>query len=132
VAARRQVYGAWWLCPHETRHAVAEGYTDNLIWGSDYPHLEGTWRYPEPGETVPQTQLHLRYGMGGLPEADVLKMAGVNGVRAYGLDYDALTKVANRIDSMTLDEMRVPLPDSDIPNDNPGLGLPFRKNWSWS
>src|SRR5213076_76762 len=39
-AVRRCVFGAWWLGPHETTHAVTAGLEGNLIWGSDYPHIE--------------------------------------------------------------------------------------------
>jgi predicted TIM-barrel fold metal-dependent hydrolase len=131
-AARRCVFGAWWLCPHETEHAVRDGFTSNLIWGSDYPHLEGTWRWPEPGETTPQTHLQLRYAFGGLPEDATLAMAGNNAVAAYGLDANALRKVAGRINAMTLDEMRVPLRPEEFPTENADLVYPFRRNWSWS
>jgi hypothetical protein len=131
-AARRCVFGAWWLCPHETEHAVRDGFATNLIWGSDYPHLEGTWRWPEARETTPQTHLHLRYAFGGLPEGATLAMAGENAVAAYGLDANALRKVAGRINAMTIDQMRVPLRPEEFPTENPGLVYPFRRNWSWS
>ncbi|WP_063820899.1 amidohydrolase family protein [Parafrankia elaeagni] len=132
-SCRRSVFGAWWLCPHETRHAVEGGFSGNLIWGSDYPHLEGTWRWPEPGDTEPQTHLHQRFAFGGLPERDVLMMAGENAVRAYGLDMAALQTVAARINTQTLDQIRTPLSGDEIPADkNDDMPYPFRKNWSWS
>ena len=130
--AMRCVFGAWWLCPHEVQHALADGFYTNLMWGSDYPHLEGTWRLPEPTETVPQTQLHLRYAFGGVGEREARAMVSDNGLRVYGLDREALQKVADRIEAPTLDEIRRPLPAEEIPNDNPGIVYPFRTNWSWS
>jgi predicted TIM-barrel fold metal-dependent hydrolase len=130
---RRCVFGAWWLCPHETQPAVAAGLEGNLIWGSDYPHLEGTWQFPDDDDdTTPRSHLHLRYGMGGLPDDIIRKLTSENAARAYNLDLDALSKVAARINAPTLDQVRRPLPPDEIPDDNPGLGFPFRTNWSWS
>ena len=38
--------GASFLAPFEAARAVDEGYASQLLWGSDYPHIEGTWQYP--------------------------------------------------------------------------------------
>ena len=122
---KRCVFGAWWLCPHETQPAVAAGLEDNLIWGSDYPHLEGTWQYPDENETVPRSQLHQRYGLGGLDDDVILKMAGENAVRAYNLDMDALKKVAARINAPKLEDLRKPLLESEIRRREPRAQLPL-------
>ena len=50
---------------------------DNLCWGSDYPHYEGTW---------PETTVALRNTFGELPESDTRKILGLNAVTALHLD----------------------------------------------
>ena len=61
---------------------------DQIMWGSDYPHPEGTW--PHTGE-------YFRTTFAGFPEADGRKILGGNAVQFYGLDRDKLQQVADRI-----------------------------------
>ena len=61
---------------------------DQIMWGSDYPHPEGTW---------PNTAEYLRTTFAGFPEADGRKILGDNAVQFYGLDRDKLQQVADRI-----------------------------------
>jgi predicted TIM-barrel fold metal-dependent hydrolase len=61
---------------------------DNLCWGSDYPHYEGTW---------PDTRVSLRNTFSDVPEEDVRKILGENAVRALYLDREALAPVARAI-----------------------------------
>jgi predicted TIM-barrel fold metal-dependent hydrolase len=61
---------------------------DQIMWGSDYPHPEGTW--PNTGE-------YLKTTFAGFPEADGRKILGDNAVQFYGLDRDKLQQVADRI-----------------------------------
>ena len=61
---------------------------DHLLWGSDYPHPEGTW---------PQTASILEQVFKGFPEADVRAILGGNAVSWYGLDEPALNQIAARI-----------------------------------
>jgi predicted TIM-barrel fold metal-dependent hydrolase len=61
---------------------------ENVMWGSDYPHLEGTW---------PGTELALRNTFAGVPEGEVRTILTDNGVRAFGLDLDELRPIADRI-----------------------------------
>lgn len=85
----------------ERRHEIG---LENIMWGSDYPHLESSWPY---------TQLVLRNTFHGLPEDDVRAMLGGNAARAYGFDLDELGAVAARVcppisevdHSLTADEM---------------------------
>ena len=79
-----------------------------MIWGSDYPHAEGTWRRPAEGET-PQSQLSLRYTYWDKPIDKVLHMIGLNGVEVYGLDGEELHKVAQRINAPTVAEVQTPI-----------------------
>jgi predicted TIM-barrel fold metal-dependent hydrolase len=61
---------------------------DRILWGTDYPHPEGTW---------PATQHKMNLSLGGLPDADIQKMLGGNALAAYDIDAAALWKIAARI-----------------------------------
>lgn len=61
---------------------------DQVMWGSDYPHPEGTW--PSTREAMTET-FH------GLPGEEVKKMLGENAIRFYGFDRDKLLPIAQRI-----------------------------------
>jgi len=69
----------------ETREAIGVA---NIMWGSDYPHPEGTW---------PETEAQMHEAFDGLPEADVEAMLGRNAARVYGLDVEKLETIAARI-----------------------------------
>ena len=58
------------------------------MWGSDYPHPEGTW---------PNTGKYLKDTFGGFPEEDGRKILGDNAVAFYGLDRERLQQVADEI-----------------------------------
>lgn len=60
----------------------------NMLWGSDYPHPEGTW---------PFTRQKMCETFRGLPEQDVRDMLGLNAVRVYGFDLAALGEVSKRV-----------------------------------
>jgi predicted TIM-barrel fold metal-dependent hydrolase len=61
---------------------------DRIMWGSDYPHPEGTW--PKTGE-------YLRTTFSGIPEIEGRKILGDNAVAFYGLDRARLQAVADQI-----------------------------------
>ena len=61
---------------------------DRLMWGADYPHLEGA---------APVHRDTLRYIFGGLPEDDIRRMLGTNAVSLWGFDGDLLQSVADRV-----------------------------------
>jgi predicted TIM-barrel fold metal-dependent hydrolase len=69
----------------ELRHQIG---VPNIMWGSDYPHPEGTW---------PHTREQMRETFTGLPEGELRAMLGGNAVRVYGFDAEALARVARRI-----------------------------------
>jgi predicted TIM-barrel fold metal-dependent hydrolase len=96
----------------ETEEAVNDGYVANAMWGSDYPHAEGTWRYSEDESETPLNHLALRKTFAGAPIDAVRLMAGENAARVYGLDLEKLQEVANNINAPTFREVSVPL-DSD-------------------
>ena len=42
--------GASFQARFEAEDAIENGYWRNILWGTDYPHVEGTWRSPEDGD----------------------------------------------------------------------------------
>jgi hypothetical protein len=57
------------------RPAVEEdGYADQVIWGRDYPHDEGTYKYPESEDEESQTKHYLRWAFAGIPLETATKM----------------------------------------------------------
>ena len=72
---RRQCYvGASFVRPDEVaaRHAIG---VDKLLWGSDYPHIEGTW---------PHTAERLAEAFAGVPDDEVAAMCRDNAAGVYG------------------------------------------------
>jgi predicted TIM-barrel fold metal-dependent hydrolase len=69
----------------EVRHKIG---VQTIMWGSDYPHPEGTW---------PHTRKHLHATFAGVPEAEVRAMLGVNAARVYGFETAALTADVARV-----------------------------------
>jgi predicted TIM-barrel fold metal-dependent hydrolase len=107
--AENVYYGASFASPHEVGQAVAHGLDSQLMWGSDYPHLEGTFVYPE-GRVMPSvTRLSLRNTFCDVPPAATLRMVGQNAIDVYGLDGDALATIAAEIDAPTLDDLATPI-----------------------
>jgi hypothetical protein len=102
--------GASFLARFEAEDAMANDYVQNVIWGSDYPHFEGTFQYgitsPE-GDTA--TRSAMRFTFAGLPETEVSWLLGGNAIRAYRMDGAALQKVADRIAAPTFEKLSVPL-----------------------
>jgi len=77
----------------------------NLMWGTDYPHMEGTW---------PHTKLAMRKTFSGIPEDDVRAILGGNALSVFPLDEKALRVVADRI-GPTPEELALPLVADEIP-----------------
>jgi predicted TIM-barrel fold metal-dependent hydrolase len=67
------------------RHAIG---VPNILWGSDFPHDEGTW---------PDTHAALHATFDGVPESELRAMLGENAVEVYGFDERALAPHAERI-----------------------------------
>ncbi len=109
---------ASFMAPYEAalRHEIG---LETLMWGSDYPHIEGTW---------PRTKLALRNTFAGIPEAEVRTILGDNGVRFFDLDASVLQPIADRI-GPTPEEVTKPLG----PDEGPAYrGLAFREEGSFS
>ena len=69
----------------EMRHQIG---IDTIMWGSDYPHPEGSWPFTNE-------QLHETFH--GLPEAELAAMLGGNAAELYGFDKAALAPIVERI-----------------------------------
>jgi predicted TIM-barrel fold metal-dependent hydrolase len=94
--------------PADARAAKETVGIDKFMWGSDYPHDEGTYPY---------TREHLRQVFCDWPEDDMRKILGENCARLYDFDLDALAPLAETF-GPTVDELRQPLTQlPDKPNE---------------
>ncbi|GAA1884445.1 amidohydrolase family protein [Streptantibioticus ferralitis] len=73
---------------------------DKVMWGSDYPHDEGT---------CPYSREALRTAYAGLPQKEIASMVGGNAARVYGFDLALLDPIAARV-GPTAAELAEPLP----------------------
>ncbi len=94
------------LAPSEVRLRDDCG-VPNLIWGSDYPHVEGTW---------PETLIALRNTFEGVPEDEYRAIVGENAIGVYNLDRPTLRRLADRI-GPTKAEMMRPVEAHELPAD---------------
>jgi predicted TIM-barrel fold metal-dependent hydrolase len=110
--------GGSFMAPFEVamRHEVG---LRNLLWGDDYPHVEGIW---------PKTWLNMRDTFCNVPEDDARWILGKNAIDVYGLDRTALDAIAVRIGPRPSD-LAVPVDPSEIPA-HPSLT--FRRRGPWS
>jgi len=69
----------------EMRHEIG---LDPIMWGSDYPHPEGSW---------PFTARQMHGTFDGLPQDDVARMLGGNAADWYGFDREKLAPLVARI-----------------------------------
>jgi len=99
------------------------------MWGSDYPHTEGTWLYSEDVDEVPVTRLSLANTFHDLDHDAIVKMVGQNAVECYGLDRNALMPTAERI-GPRLGEIATEPDLSLVPSRYEGCG--FREHGAWS
>jgi predicted TIM-barrel fold metal-dependent hydrolase len=86
--ARNVWVGCSALPDEETTQAYYDIGVDRILWGTDYPHPEGTW---------PSTLEKMTVSLGGLPDDDIQAMLGINALDVYDVDADALWKVAGQI-----------------------------------
>lgn len=108
----RNVYvGASFLSRAEAEGAIRDGYAGRIMWGADYPHMEGTYQAGD----VSFTRLSLRFACAGLPEPEVRAMLGETAADVYGLDRGRLAAVAAAIGAPTFDELDRPLALEDVP-----------------
>ena len=90
------------------RHEIG---LENLLWGSDFPHPEGTW---------PETPTCLSHAFHDLPEDETARILGTNALDFYAFDRDAVHALATKIGPTPAD---VALPPPSRPSDYVGMGL---------
>ena len=85
--ARQCYIGASFMSPNEgkDRHKIG---LDKLMWGTDYPHLEGTW---------PNTMKVLRETFADYPEDEIRALLGTTAANVYGFDLELLGALTDRI-----------------------------------
>ena len=84
---------------------------DKIMWGQDYPHIEGTYPY---------TTEALRNTFAGLDVAEVAPMVGLTAIDVYGFDLDVLEPVAAKV-GPTVEEVAVPL--EHVPADSHSIAF---------
>jgi predicted TIM-barrel fold metal-dependent hydrolase len=101
----------------DRRHEIG---VDRIMWGSDFPHLEGTW---------PWTRESLHCTFAGVPPAESERMLGINATRCYDFDVASLRRAADRI-GPALDDVARP---AAIPDDERARSsFAFRQKGPWS
>ena len=78
---------------------------DRIMWGQDYPHVEGTYPY---------TREALRFTFHDVAPEDTAAMVGGNAAGLYGFDLDALAPIAAQV-GPSVSEVAVPL--DAVPSD---------------
>lgn len=85
---QRQCFvGASFLRPEDSDARYEIG-VDKMMWGSDYPHIEGTW---------PHTAESLQESLGHVPTEEVELIVGKTAAEVYNFDLDALSPIAQSI-----------------------------------
>jgi predicted TIM-barrel fold metal-dependent hydrolase len=106
-ARRNCFYGASFPSKADLDGIDAVG-EDNVLWGNDYPHYEGTYPY---------TLESLRLTFADMPEARRRKVLGQNAAKLYKFDLDALKPLAAKY-GPTPSQVEQPLPRDAIPRDS--------------
>ena len=77
---------------------------DTILWGGDYPHVEGT--YPYSTESF-------RHTFAGVERDDIAAMLGGNAARVYGFDLEGLAPFAAKVGPRVVE---VALPIDQLPD----------------
>jgi hypothetical protein len=99
--------GGSYMAPFEAEMAIRDGYASQIMWGSDYPHAEGTYQFEPGGEN--STRLALRYTFAAIDEPTRANMLGATATKCFGFDAAALAVVAARIAAPTHADLSVPV-----------------------
>jgi predicted TIM-barrel fold metal-dependent hydrolase len=78
---------------------------DRILWGSDYPHHEGSF---------PHNNLAVRLLFHDIPEDEVRAMTSLNAAKLYGFDLDQLQVIADRV-GPSVAEMATPVTAAELP-----------------
>ncbi|MCQ3807275.1 MAG: amidohydrolase family protein [Acidimicrobiaceae bacterium] len=101
----RQCYiGASFLRPAEAHIARSIG-VDRIMWGSDYPHIEGSY---------PHTREHLRLTFAQMTPEETTAILTDNAAKVYKFDLDALAPLAEKY-CPTKEFVATPIDYSEIP-----------------
>lgn len=104
--ARQCHVGASFMRPAEAQLRSVVG-LDRIMWGNDYPHLEGCYPYSRQA---------LRASFSSVDPAQVQQLVGTNAAQVYGFDLNALTEVAATV-GPTHAEIAEPLTPAEVPAD---------------
>ncbi len=102
--ARQCHIGASFLPPRECEMRYQVG-VDQIMWGTDYPHVEGSYPY---------TRELLRLTFAGVDPDEIQQIVAGNAARLYGFDLDFLASFADRV-GPTKAEIAAPLAYDDVP-----------------
>ena len=102
--ARQCHVGASFLPPRECAMRREIG-VDRIMWGTDYPHVEGSHPY---------TRELLRLAFQGVDPEEIQRMVGLNAAALYGFDLDRLVPLAARVGPRR-SEIAEPLAYRDLP-----------------
>jgi predicted TIM-barrel fold metal-dependent hydrolase len=130
--AQQLFIGATCLAEFEAKAAVAGGYQTQVLFGTDYPHPEGSFQLAQSQDQYPMTKLSLRDALHEIDTESAALMAGENAARIYGLDIKKLQSVAARINAITFDELTEPVAVDEL--DPPyvrGAYYSFRRHSGW-
>ena len=93
---QRQCFiGASFMPHHEGVYRDRIGLS-KIMWGSDYPHLEGTW---------PHTRAYMNETFSDYEDDEIRAILGGSAVEAYGFDVETLDPIVEAI-GPTLDEIK--------------------------
>jgi predicted TIM-barrel fold metal-dependent hydrolase len=111
--------GASFMSNREAKMFVELGLQHRVMWGSDYPHIEGSW---------PRSLKSLQMAFEGIDPETVERYLCKNATTAYGFELDDLDGVANRI-GPTLRQVLTPTEGRpvEMPYSNA-----FRRSGAWS
>ena len=85
---QRQCFiGASFMPGHEGEYRHRIG-LDRILWGSDYPHMEGTW---------PNTMPYFRETFAEYPESEIRAILGTNALEAYAFDPAVMGPIADQV-----------------------------------
>ena len=101
----RHVHLGGSLIQRQDAEMRAEIGVDRLMWGADFPHLEGA---------APVHRQVLQHVFGGMPEPDLRKILGRNAVELWGFDASVLQTVADRF-GPTVEDLAEPISLEEIP-----------------
>jgi predicted TIM-barrel fold metal-dependent hydrolase len=108
--ARNVFIGASTPTPEEMNRRARIG-VDNLMWGNDFPHPEGTW---------PDTRDWVAIRFHDVPRDETRKILGENALRCYPqLDARRMREIADAIGPTEHDVHEAPVPPSPDGTDEP-------------